>query len=136
MRSLRSRLTFTHALVAFVAVAIVAIMVTILIRLVFERQRAQINSGQMQSVSDTFAGTMGEFYQRQHSWANVDVRLRQQYLRAAANTPLKRFHLQLLDAQGRVLFDTAFPGGLRQSARITTGVESPVIVDEQPVGKV
>ena len=37
MRSLRSRLTFTHALVAFVGVMIVAVLVTTVLRLAFDR---------------------------------------------------------------------------------------------------
>ena len=37
MKSLRTRLTFTHALVAIIAVAIVAILATVLIRAAFNR---------------------------------------------------------------------------------------------------
>src|SRR5215212_2184883 len=37
MKSLRTRLTFTHALVAIIAVAIVAVLATVLIRAAFNR---------------------------------------------------------------------------------------------------
>jgi len=136
MKSLRSRLTFTHAMVALVAVVIVAAMVTFLIRLVFERQRAQINDQQIQSVADAAALSLGDFYQRQQSWGGVDARLRQQYVRAGPGAPIRRLHLQLLDAQGTLLFDSAFPGGRRQGSKIAGGIESPVVVDGQTVGTV
>jgi signal transduction histidine kinase len=135
MRSLRSRLTFTHTLVALVAVLIVALLVTVLIRLVFERQRAQINQQQIQIGADGFAERLGEMYERRSSWAGVEIQLRQQLLRAPAGSPLRRAHFQLFDASGQLLFDSAFPGGRRQGSPIADGVESQVVARGQPVGK-
>jgi signal transduction histidine kinase len=135
MRSLRSRLTFTHALVALVAVLIVALLVTVLIRLVFERQRGQINQQQIQLSADGIADRLGEMYGQRGSWAGVETRLRQQYLQAPPASPLRRTHFQLFDARGQLLFDSAFPGGRRQGPAISDGVESQVIASGQVVGK-
>jgi HAMP domain-containing protein len=135
MRSLRSRLTFTHALVALVAVLIVALLVTVLIRLVFERQRAQINQQQVQISADGMADRLGDMYRQRGNWAGVEARLRQQYLQAAPGSLLRRAHFQLFDARGQLLFDSAFPSGRRQRPPIAGGVESQVVADGQPVGR-
>src|SRR5690242_15338797 len=136
MRSLRSRLTFTHALVAFVAVAIVALLVTVLIRLIYERQRGPISQAQVQVSADAMAERLGALYQQRGGWANVDVRLRQLLAQAGPNSALRRLHLQLFDAGGQPRFDSAFPNGRRQGPRIVDGVESAVVVDGQTVGTV
>jgi signal transduction histidine kinase len=135
MRTLRSRLTFTHTLVALVAVLIVALLVTVLIRLVFERQRTQLNQQQIQLSADGFADRLGEMYDRRGSWNGVEAQLRQQFLRAPAGSPLRRAHFQLFDAGGQLLFDSAFPGGRRQGPLISDGVESQVLANGQAVGK-
>jgi signal transduction histidine kinase len=134
MRSLRSRLTFTHALVALVAVLIVALLVTVLIRLVFERQRAQITEEQIQISADSMAERLAGQYQQRGGWAGVEARLRQQYAQAAPASPIRRTHFQLFDARGQLLFDSAFPVGRRQGPPIAGGVESQVVVDGQAVG--
>jgi signal transduction histidine kinase len=136
MRSLRSRLTFTHALVAFVAVAIVAVLVTVLIRLIYEQQRGPISQAQVQVSADAMAERLGALYQQRGGWANVDARLRQLLAQAGPNSPLRRLHLQLFDARGQARFDSAFPSGRRQGPRIVDGVESAVEVDGQTVGTV
>jgi signal transduction histidine kinase len=136
MKSLRARLTFTHAMVAFIAVLIVAALVTILFRLAFERQRAQVNQQQLQFEADSFAERLGEFYQQRGGWDGVENRLRQQLARAAAGAPIRRLHIQIFDAHSRLLFDSAYPGGLRQGAKIADGIESPIVVDGQTVGTV
>ena len=51
MRSLRSRLTFTHALVAFVGVIIVAVLVIAVLRVAFN----QLTERRMQSEADAAA---------------------------------------------------------------------------------
>src|SRR5262245_14317215 len=135
MKSLRSRLTFTHTLVALVAVLIVALLVTVLIRLVFERQRTQLNQQQIQLSADGFADRLGEMYDRRGSWAGVESQLRQQFLRAPAGSPLRRTHFQLFDAGGQLLFDSAFPGGRRQGPLIGGGIESQVVASGEAVGK-
>ena len=136
MKSLRARLTFTHAMVAFIAVMIVAVLVTILFRLAFERQRAQVNQQQLQFEADSFAERLGEFYQQRGGWDGVETRLRQQLARAASGAPIRRLHLQIFDAHSHLLFDSAYPGGLRQGAKIPDGIESPIVVDGQTVGSV
>jgi signal transduction histidine kinase len=136
MRSLRSRLTFTHALVALIAVLIVALLVTILIRLAFDRARAQINDEQIRSAAENTAELMGGFYQRRQTWDGVDTFLRRRYAQAQPGSPLRRLHLQLFDAQDNMLFDTATPAMHRQAPKIPDGVTSQVIVDGQTVGSV
>jgi signal transduction histidine kinase len=135
MRSLRSRLTFTHTLVALGAVLIVALLVTVLIRLVFERQRALINEQQDQISADGFAERLGEMYEQRGSWVGIEVQLRQLFLRAPAGSPVRRAHFQLFDAAGQLLFDSAFPGGRRQGPPIAGGVESQVATHGQVVGR-
>jgi signal transduction histidine kinase len=135
MRSLRSRLTFTHALVALVAVLIVALLVTVLIRLMFERQRGQINQQQIQLSADAMAERLGELYAQRGSWAGVEIRLRQQYVQAPPGSPLRRMHFQLFDSRGQLIFDSAFPGGRRQGPPIADGVDSQVVAGDQTVGK-
>jgi signal transduction histidine kinase len=121
--------------VALVAVLIVALLVTVLIRLVFERQRAQINQQQIQISADGLADRLGELYTQRGSWASLELRLRQQYLQAPPASPLRRMHFQLFDAGGQLLFDSAFPGGRRQGSPISGGVESQVVASGQIVGK-
>ena len=136
MRSLRSRLTLTHTLVALVAVAIVAVLVTILIRLAFDRQRQQINTQQFRDAAELAAARLGLFYERRGGWVGVDQLLRRQLTQAPQSSVLRRLHLQLFDAQGRLLFDTATPALRRQAPRIAGGIESPVVVDGRTVGTV
>jgi signal transduction histidine kinase len=136
MKTLRSRLTFTHTLVALIAVAIVAALATALIRLSFDRQRAQLNVQQFQNAADLVAERLGALYEQRSSWAGVEIFFRRQLLQSPPSSPIRRLHTQLFDAQGRLLFDTATPGMRRPAPRIPNGVESPVVVAGQTVGLV
>jgi signal transduction histidine kinase len=135
MKSLRARLTLTHTLVALIAVAIVAVLATALIRLSFDRQRAQLNTQQYQNTADLMAERLGSLYEEHGSWNGVDVFFRRQMLRPQ-NSPLRRLHIQLFDEQDQLLFDTTTPGMRRQAPKIPNGVESPVVAAGQTVGRV
>src|SRR5262249_35733388 len=127
--------TLTHTLVALIAVAIVAALATALIRLSFDRQRAQLNTQQYQNTADLVAERLGSLYEERGSWNGIDVFFRRQ-MAGPLLSPLRRLHTQLFDAQGRLLFDTATPGMRRTAPRIPNGVESPVVVAGQTVGQV
>src|SRR6185295_14704682 len=107
MKSLRSRLTLTHTLVALIAVAIVAVLATALIRVAFDRQRAQLNIQQYQNAADLLSERLGVLYEQRGSWAGVEIFFRRQMIQSAPNSPIRRLHMQLFDAQDRLLFDTA-----------------------------
>ena len=136
MKSLRSRLTFTHALVALTAVLIVAILVTILVRVAFDRARAQINDVQIQNSADAVAELLGGFYGRRQSWNNVETLLRRRFNQAPARSPLRLTRLQLFDAQGQLLFDSAAPAAQRQAPPIANPIERPIVVEGTTVGRV
>ncbi|MFL5804139.1 MAG: sensor histidine kinase, partial [Roseiflexaceae bacterium] len=136
MKSLRSRLTLTHTLVALIAVAIVAVLATALIRLSFDRQRAQLNVQQFQNAADLLAERLGVLYEQRGGWGGVENFFRRQMTQSPQNSPIRRLHMQLFDAQGRLLFDTATPGMRRPAPSIPNGVESPVVVAGQAVGRV
>jgi signal transduction histidine kinase len=135
MKSLRSRLTMTHTLVALIAVAIVATLATALIRLAFDRQRAQLNTQQYQNTADLMAERLSSLYEERGGWDGVDVFFRRQMARPQ-NSPLRRLHMQLFDAQNQLLFDTTTPAMRRPASTIAGGVESPVIAAGQTVGRV
>jgi signal transduction histidine kinase len=136
MKSLRARLTLTHTLVALIAVAIVAVLATALIRLSFDRQRAQLDVQQFQNTADLFAERLGAFYEQRGGWGGIEVFFRRQLIQSPQNSPIRRLHMQLFDAQGLLLFDTATPGMRRPAPRIPNGVESPIVVAGQAVGQV
>ena len=52
MKSLRTRLSFTHALVAIIGVAIVAVLATVLIRAAFNRFAPQAAANNLAEVLD------------------------------------------------------------------------------------
>jgi signal transduction histidine kinase len=136
MKSLRSRLTFTHALVALTAVLIVALLVTILVRVAFDRARAQINDVQIQNSADAVAELLGGFYARRQGWGNVEVLLRRRFNQAPPRSPLRLTRLQLFDAQDQLLFDSATPTAQRQAPPIANPIERPIVVDGATVGRV
>jgi signal transduction histidine kinase len=134
MKSLRSRLTFTHALVALVAVIIVAVLATGLIRAAFNRFAPQTDA-------DTLATQLSDRYQQWGSWDGVLERIRTTRQSGQFDqTPLGRLfrnrRVQILDSQGYLIFDSAGPVQRRIAPRIPGGAESPVIVDAQEVGSV
>jgi len=134
MKSLRSRLTFTHALVALVAVVIVAVLATGLIRAAFNRFAPQTDA-------DTLATQIGERYQQWGAWDGVVERIRTARQSGQFDqTPLGRLfrnrRVQIVDSQGYLIFDSAGPAQRRFVPRIPGGTDSPVIVDGQQVGSV
>src|SRR6266545_3064510 len=134
MKSLRSRLTFTHALVALVAVVIVAVLATGLIRAAFNRFAPQTDA-------DTLAAQIGERYQQWGAWDGVVERIRTARQSGQFDqTPLGRLfrnrRVQIVDSQGYLIFDSAGPAQRRFVPRIPGGTDSPVIVDGQQVGSV
>src|SRR5215510_14870894 len=99
MKSLRSRLTFTHTLVALIAVAIVAALATALIRLSFDRQRAQLNVQQFQNAADLVSERLGTLYEQRGGWAGVEIFCRRQLIQSPPSSPIRRLHMQLFDTQ-------------------------------------
>ncbi len=132
MRLLRIRLTFTHALVAIIAVAIVAVLATVLIRAAFNRFAPQ-------AAANNLADQLSDRYQQWGGWDGVDTRLRK--LRQEARfeqTPLGQLirnrRVQIFDDRDRLIFDSAGPAQRRLVPRIPGGADSPIVVDSRTVG--
>lgn len=134
MKSLRSRLTFTHALVALVAVVIVAALATGLIRAAFNRFAPQTDA-------DALAAQLADRYEQWGGWDGVLQRIQRsrqnaQFNQTALGRLLLNRRVQLLDAEGYVVFDSAGPVQRRLAPIIPGGSDSPVIVGGQQVGMV
>jgi len=134
MKSLRSRLTFTHALVALVAVVIVAVLATGLIRAAFNRFTPQTDA-------DMLATQIGDRYEQWGGWGGVADRIRRarqsrQFDQTALGRWFRNRRVQIVDSQGYLVFDSAGPAQRRIVPRIPGGTESPVIVDGQQVGSI
>jgi signal transduction histidine kinase len=134
MKSLRTRLAFTHALVAIIAVVIVAVLATALIRAAFNRYAPQV-------AANSLADQLSERYQTWGGWGGVDTRLRK--LRQEARfeqTPLGQLianrRVQIFDDRDQLIFDSAGPGQRRLVPRIVGGADSPIVVDRRTVGTV
>ena len=134
MKSLRTRLTFTHALVAIIAVAIVAVLATVLIRAAFNRFAPQ-------AAANNLADQMGERYQQWGGWDGIDMRLRK--LRQDPRfdqTPLGQLirtrRVQIFDDRDQLIFDSAGQAQRRLVPKIPGGTDSPIIVDSRTVGMV
>ncbi len=132
MRSLRTRLTFTHALVAIIAVAIVAVLATVLIRAAFNRFAPQ-------AAANNLADQLSDRYQQWGGWDGVDTRLRK--LRQEPRfdqTPLGRLirsrRVQIFDDRDQLIFDSAGPAQRRLVPHIPGGADSPIVVDSRTVG--
>jgi signal transduction histidine kinase len=132
MRSLRSRLTLTHALVAIVAVAIVAVLTTASIRFAFN----QLTARRAQVEASDAADLLGAFYQRQQSWDGVEAILRRRQAQAGPNDPIRLRRLQLYDEQGALIFDSARPVVQRRQPKPLDGAQSPISIDGRTVGTV
>src|SRR5947208_5301368 len=127
MKSLRSRLTFTHTLVAIVAVAIVAVLATALIRAAFNRYAPQTDA-------DALAAQLGDRYQQWGGWDGIEMRIKKARLDArfdqtALGMLFRNRRVQILDNQGYLVFDSAGPAQRRLVPRIPGGTESPIVVD-------
>lgn len=128
MRSLRQRLTFTHALVALVAVVIVATLATALIRRGFDR----LADRQAALEADNIVERLAELYQTRQNLSAAPQVLVRQLNRIA---PIQRRRLQLFDAQGVLIFDSAGPP-MRGVLPMVEGVVRPIIVNGQTVGTI
>jgi signal transduction histidine kinase len=134
MKSLRSRLTFTHTLVAIVAVAIVAVLATALIRAAFNRYAPQTDA-------DTLAAQLGDRYQQWGGWDGIEARIKKARLDArfdqtALGMLFRNRRVQIMDNQGYLVFDSAGPAQRRLVPHIPGGTESPIVVDGREVGAV
>jgi signal transduction histidine kinase len=134
MKSLRTRLAFTHALVAIIAVVIVAVLATALIRAAFNRYAPQV-------AANSLADQLSERYQTWGGWGGVDTRLRK--LRQEARfdqTPLGQLianrRVQIFDDRDQLIFDSAGPAQRRLVPRIAGGADSPIVVDHRTIGTV
>jgi signal transduction histidine kinase len=134
MKSLRIRLTFTHALVAIIAVAIVAVLATMLIRAAFNRFAPQ-------AAANTLADQLSDRYQQWGGWDGVDTRLRK--LRQEPRfdqTPLGQLirsrRVQIFDDRDQLIFDSAGPAQRRLVPHIPGGADSPIVADSRTVGMV
>jgi signal transduction histidine kinase len=130
MRTLRSRLTFTHTLVALVAVIIVVMLSVVLIRSAFNQltvQRAQLDA-------EIIAAQVGELYQQQQSWVGVPARFEQRQARQVQSQPSFRRRIQLFDANRNLLYDSAGPVLRHQLPQPLQGTRSPVVVNGRTVG--
>jgi signal transduction histidine kinase len=134
MKSLRSRLTFTHALVALVGVVVVAVLAAALIRAAFNRFAPQ-------SDADAVAIQLGDRYEQWGGWDGVVQRIAKarqnsQFEQSALGRLFRNRRVQILDQQGLLVFDSAGPAQRRLVPRIPGGTESPVLVGNQEVGTV
>lgn len=132
MRSLRSRLTFTHALVAFVGVVIVAVLVTMVLRLAFNR----LTDRRIQAEADAAADVIAAVYQRRQSWDGVAQVLQRRVAQNRPNDLLRRRRLLVYDAAGNLIFDNNGAAQAPRAGQPRTGLESPIIVDGRTVGSV
>ncbi len=131
MHSLRSRLTFTHALVAFVGVLIVAVLVTAVLRLAFDR----LTDRRIQAEADAAADVIAAIYQRRQSWDSVAQVLQRRVVQNRPNDFMRRRRLLVYDATGTLVFDNGGAPPPRQSLP-RTGLESPITIDGRTVGTV
>jgi signal transduction histidine kinase len=132
MRSLRNRLTFTHMLVALVAVAVVAGLATFLIQRGFDN----LADRQAQQEANDAAEQLSDYYDRRGNWRGIDSFLRRRFPLLQPGTLAQRRQMQLLDAQGSVIFDSAVLLSSRRVTPIQSEMRAPVTVGETIVGTV
>lgn len=132
MRSLRARLTLTHALVAFVGVLLAAALMSAATRVAFDR----LTNRRIQAEASEAAAVLAQAYQRRQGWDGAEALLRRRLAQSGPNDPLKRRRLQVYDAQGVLVFDTLRPIVRRVQPKPRNAVESPIVVDGQVVGAV
>jgi signal transduction histidine kinase len=132
MRSLRSRLTLTHILVALVAVVVVAGLTSWLIQRGFDN----LADTQALSEAEDLADRTGEFYARRGSWRGIELAFRRRYPVLRAGDPIQRRQVQIVDERGTVVFDSLSPGASRKQELIRNAVAAPIDVDGQTVGRV
>jgi signal transduction histidine kinase len=134
MKSLRTRLTFTHALVAIIAVAIVAVLATVLIRAAFNRFAPQ-------AAANNLAVQLSDRYEQWGGWDGFDARLnklRQQarFDQTTLGQLIRSRRVQIFDDRDQLVFDSAGPAQRRLVPHIPGGADSPIVVDSITVGTV
>ena len=119
MRSLRTRLTLTHTLVALLAVLLVGVLSTVLINNFFKRYARDQTQVQTQEV----ATRIGQFYDAQGAGRSLAVLLSARRTTLGSDNPLPTRQFIMADPQGIVLFDPqarlegkALPAPLRERA--------------------
>ena len=132
MRSLRSRLTFTHALVAFVGVIIVAVLVIAVLRVAFN----QLTERRMQSEADAAADVVSVIYQRRQGWLGAAQALQRRLAQSGPNDLVRRRRMLVYDAQGTLIFDNGSTVLQRRQPQPRDGTASQIVVDNQTVGTV
>lgn len=132
MRSLRSRLTFTHALVAFVGVIIVAVLVIAVLRVAFN----QLTERRMQSEADAAADVVSVIYQRRQGWPGAAQALQRRLAQSGPNDLVRRRRMLVYDAQGTLIFDNGSTVLQRRQPQPRDGTASQIVVDNQTVGTV
>ncbi|NOK62304.1 MAG: Signal transduction histidine kinase involved in nitrogen fixation and metabolism regulation [Chloroflexi bacterium AL-W] len=132
MKTLRQRLTFTHTLVALIAIIIVALLVTSLIRRSFDEFTQQEIRRDAVQISEGLA----QFYERQGNWERLPAFVGN---RNGAERPIRlapRRRVQIQDEQGNIIFDNAGPRVQRVLPQPPHSIEQPITVNGQAVGMV
>jgi signal transduction histidine kinase len=134
MKSLRYRLTLTHALIALVAVAIVAVLATVLIRAAFNRFGPRADA-------ETVAALLSDGYKRVGGWGGLERRMRQAirdplFDQSRLSRLVRGRRVQVFDEAGGLVFDSAGPAQRNIVPRIRGGGASEVVVDGRVVGEV
>src|SRR5689334_3788710 len=128
MKTLRNRLTFTHTIVALIAVVIVASLTVGLVLRLFDNYARLQAQDEAMFVSKRLA----LFYQQRRNWNGLvdffDQRITQ------ADLAAQRRRLQILDENGNVIFDSAGPK--QATTKAIGGVQVPITVNGQTVGTV
>jgi signal transduction histidine kinase len=132
MKTLRGRLTRTHALVALVAIIIVAALTTVLVR----RGVEQLTIGRAGDNAEVLADRLTDFYEDRQSWDGVQVFLRRRLFRAVGEQSRQDRRMQLVDDRGVVLFDSSRPVLGPGAVQPINGAKSPVEIDGRTVGTV
>lgn len=131
MKTLRSRLTFTHALVAILAIVIVAGLSTWLIRRGFD----EFAESQARTTATAVAERLSEYYATRGSWAGIQLALRNR-ANADLQASIQNRRIQVYDADNRLLFDSARLVAPTRPILPIPGVRVPITVGGQPVGSV
>jgi signal transduction histidine kinase len=131
MRSLRSRLTLTHTLVALAAVLIVVALVSLFVQNGFSRLAVRQATLEARGIAEQ----LGEYYQRRDGWGPVETLLRRRYPTIRVGDASAGRRVQLLGADGAVLFDNGGPA-MRRLQPMRSLASAPVLVGERSVGTV
>ncbi|MEO7911737.1 MAG: ATP-binding protein, partial [Roseiflexaceae bacterium] len=119
---------------AIIAVAIVAVLATVLIRAAFNRFAPQ-------AAANNLAELLSDRYQQWGGWDGVDTRLgklRQEarFGQTQLGQLIRNRRVQIFDDRDQLIFDSAGPAQRRLVPHIPGGADSPIIVDARSVGTV